>query len=85
MMTMTVNIPLEPEADRDELDEYDEETIDNLLLAEVTLPKGYFQFIGKVIGRKRNSDSNPIGTAHSNPILDTRVYEVEFPDETMGE
>ena len=22
----------------------------------------------------------PIGTAHDNPILDTRVYEVEFPD-----
>ena len=30
--------------------------------------------------RLRDKDGLPIGTAHDNPILDTRVYEVEFPD-----
>jgi hypothetical protein len=28
----------------------------------------------------RDEDGNPIGVRHSNPILDTREYEVEFPD-----
>jgi hypothetical protein len=25
-------------------------------------------------------DGNPVGVGHSNPLLDTRVYEVQFPD-----
>jgi hypothetical protein len=34
----------------------------------------------KVIGRKRDADGNPIGRRNTNPILDTREYEVEFAD-----
>jgi hypothetical protein len=34
----------------------------------------------KVVGRKRDADGNPIGVHNTNPILDTREYEVEFPD-----
>ncbi len=34
----------------------------------------------KVIGRKRDADGNHIGRRNANPILDTREYEVEFPD-----
>jgi hypothetical protein len=74
--------PVEPDAERPDLDEYDEETLDNLLSAEVVLSKG---FLGKVIGRKRDKDGNPIGRAHRNPILDTRVYEVSFSDGTISE
>jgi hypothetical protein len=77
--------PIEPDAERPDLDEYDEETLDNLLAAEVLLPKGDYQFVGKVVGWKRDQEGNPIGRAHSNPILDTRVYEVEFPDGTISE
>ncbi|KAI2502898.1 Reverse transcriptase (RNA-dependent DNA polymerase) [Fragilaria crotonensis] len=33
-----------------------------------------------VIGRKRDHDGRPIGKRHANPLLDTRLYEVEFPD-----
>jgi len=77
--------PIEPEGDRPDLDEYDEETIDKLLSAEVTLSKGDLQFVGKVINHKRDSDGNPIGRANANPILDTRVYEVEFQDGTIAE
>ena len=28
--------------------------------------------------RARDSDGNPLGTAHDNPILDTRQYIVQF-------
>ena len=34
----------------------------------------------KVTKRLRDADGIPIGTAHDNPILDSRVYEVEYPD-----
>ena len=30
--------------------------------------------------RKRDADGIPIGKANTNPLLDTRLYEVEFPD-----
>ena len=36
--------------------------------------------MGTIMGRKWDQEGNPIGHAHSNPILDTRVYEVEIPD-----
>jgi hypothetical protein len=34
----------------------------------------------KVTGRKRDADGLPVGLRNHNPILDTREYEVEFPD-----
>jgi hypothetical protein len=34
----------------------------------------------KVTKRLRDKDGLPIGTANQNPILDTRMYEVEYPD-----
>ena len=35
--------------------------------------------------RKRNEDGTLRGTSHDNPILDTRVYEVEFEDGSYNE
>jgi hypothetical protein len=55
------------------------------LAAEVSLPKGDLQCIGKVINRKFDVDGNPIGKANANPIIDTRIYEVEFPDSTIAD
>ena len=40
---------------------------------------------GRVISQKRDADGNPMGRAHSNPILDTRVYNVEFDDGNVTE
>jgi hypothetical protein len=40
---------------------------------------------GRVTGRKRDSEGNKIGTASAHPVLDTRVYTVEFPDGDVGE
>ncbi len=35
---------------------------------------------GTVKARKRDLVGNPIGRQSDNPILDTRLYDVEFPD-----
>jgi hypothetical protein len=78
-------IPFEPDSDLPEMDYYDEETLDRLLSAELLLPKGNFQFVAKVISRKRDHDGQPVGRSNCNPILDTRVYEVEFPGGTISE
>ena len=36
--------------------------------------------LGRVTKRARDSDGNPLGTAHETSILDTRQYIVEFND-----
>lgn len=63
----------------DELDE-DVDTHDQYVGAEVTLPIGGRMMNAKVRGRKRMADGSVVGRANANPILDTRTYDVEFPD-----
>jgi hypothetical protein len=46
--------------------------------AEVYLPHSDRNETAKVIGRKRNADANYIGRAHTNPILDSRIFTVRF-------
>jgi hypothetical protein len=67
--------PIEPEAEMPEADAYDAE-----MYAEIMVPKGDTLVSAKVIGRKTDCDGNPIGIGHSNPFLDTRVYDVQLPD-----
>ena len=56
---------------------------DNLVGAEVNIPTEGGTMIGRVKRRKRDSDTNMlVGSSHKNPILDSRVYEVEFQDGT---
>ena len=48
---------------------------------ELALPRqGAEVQFGCVVKRLRDKDGLPIGTAHDNPILDTRMFEVEFQD-----
>lgn len=68
----------------DELDD-DVDTHDRYVGAEVTLPIGGKMMNAKVRGRKRTSDGTVLGRANANPILDTRTYEVDFPDGQMAE
>ena len=74
----TINDPRLKEADDDFTpDAYD----DTYLHMELTLPKqGAEVQFGRVVKRLRDKNGLPIGTAHDNPILDTRMYEVEFQD-----
>jgi hypothetical protein len=53
---------------------------DALVNAEVFLPDGDKYEIARVLGRKRQADGFFIGRKHQNPILDSRVFMVDFPD-----
>jgi hypothetical protein len=66
--------------DMPEADDFTPESLDEYLTAEVLLPLGGDVTKARVIGRKRDADGNPVGRRNNNPILDTREYEVEFPD-----
>jgi hypothetical protein len=50
-----------------------------LLSMELALPRDGEgpELASKVKRRKTDQDGKPIGRAHQNPILDTRVFEVE--------
>ena len=74
----TINDPALREADQEFTpDAYD----DTYLNMELALPRNGAEVqFGRVVKRLRDKDGLPIGTAHDNPILDTRIYEVEFQD-----
>jgi hypothetical protein len=72
--------PVEPEAEKPEVAEFTTEAYDKFISAEVMLPQGDILVPAHVVGRKRDQDGNPIGQENANPLLDSRVYEVEFPD-----
>jgi Reverse transcriptase (RNA-dependent DNA polymerase) len=73
-----INDPELKEADQEFTpDSYD----DTYLNMELALPRNGAEVqFGKVVKRLRDKNGLPIGTAHDNPILDTRMYEVEFQD-----
>jgi len=54
--------------------------VDNYVNASLMLPCSNSLAHGTVIGRKRDARGNPIGNATANPIMDSRVYCVEFDD-----
>ena len=63
-----------------------EEINDKWINATVPIPRGGEMVQGTVKRRKRDGDSGLlIGKSHPNPILDTRVYEVEMPDGTYAD
>ncbi len=53
---------------------------DEMQRAQWYLPHGDRTEIAKIVGRKRNADGNFIGCKHSDPMLDSTIYVVEFPD-----
>ena len=80
MMIQTMTEPMEPKTEMPEADDYDTETYDKYLLAEVMLPKGDTLVTGHVIHCKHDHGGHLIGEQNNNPILVTHVYEVQFPD-----
>jgi hypothetical protein len=66
--------------DIDSLDEHDIDTYDQYVGASVHLSIGDKVHTVKVTGWKRGLDGMARGKASTNPILDTRTYNVEFPD-----
>ena len=65
-----------------EADEFTPEVLeDTYVNMEVALPrKDDGSTFAKVTKRLRDANGIPIGVANDNPILDTRVYEVEYMD-----
>ena len=55
---------------------------DTYLNMELAIPRGGDDGpeFAKVTKQLKDKDGLPIGTANDNPILDTRMYEVEYPD-----
>jgi hypothetical protein len=53
---------------------------DNYVNASLMLPRSNLLVHGTVIGQKRDARGDPIGNANANPIMDSRVYCVEFDD-----
>ena len=74
-----------------EIKEVDEEFTpdtydDRYLNMELAVPRGDNpnpQY-AKVTKRLRDTDGIPIGTANENPVLDSRMYEVEYQDSTKA-
>jgi len=77
--------PFEPEACTPNIDAFEADQYDELLLAEPSLPRNNTLLPARVIGRKRDQDGNPVGHYNSNPLLNTRVYLAEFEDGRVAE
>ena len=58
---------------------------DEYVGAEVKINRQGVELNGRVTKRKRNADGSLQGTRNENPILDTRTYEVTFPDGDVTE
>jgi hypothetical protein len=72
--------PMMPEAD-----EMDHDAYDKYISARLMIPDASgIARSAQVKRRKRDEDGNLIGYSHSNPILDTGLYEVEFDDGQVG-
>ena len=55
------------------------DSYDNYLGMELLMDRGgNTPELARVVKRLCDDDGNPIGTAHENPILDTRMYELEY-------
>lgn len=65
---------------RKDADEFDNDAYDRYLGAELNINRGDGEIRGRVVKRARGSDSEFVGRAHRNPLLDTREYWIEFPD-----
>jgi hypothetical protein len=73
----TFNNPDVPEAD----DSFDPDSYDSYLGMEIALDRdGQERQLACVSKRLKNNSGAPIGQANNNPILDTRLYEVEYHD-----
>ena len=67
-----------PEVDN----EFDLDTYNTYLNMELAIDMGCHEHpqYAKVTKQLKDHCGNPIGTANNNPILDTRMYKVEFAD-----
>jgi len=71
--------PVEPYAS-EEINAFTPEEYDEYISAQVIHPIDGSNRKGRVLRRKRSINGDPIGLRNTNPLLDTREYDVIFPD-----
>ena len=71
--------------DEDGISQFEAPVTDYLIHAEVNLPKGEEMQRAKVIGRSKSDDGRILGMYDDNPMLNTLLYDVQFPDGTIKE
>ena len=76
---------MDPDATKPDADDFTPESYDRFLTANVLLPQGDELTKATVVGRKRDQDGRPTGKLNLNPLLDTRLYEVQFSDGSTEE
>jgi hypothetical protein len=72
--------PMQPDTVAVEADDYTPEQLDEYLTAQVMLPHGGDTVRARIVERTKDAQGRPIGVRHDNPILDTRTYQVQYPD-----
>ena len=77
--------PIKSEETPDVASEPTPDSFDGYLNMELGLPRGEDGEIQHAIVKRRAVDhlGQPIGVAHSNPIMDTRMYDIEYVDGTV--
>jgi len=68
-------IPYEPTSEESAMEQLDE-----FIGSQIPLETKEGPVLVKVVSRKRDHSGNLIGTRHTEPTLDTRLYTVKFPD-----
>ena len=63
-----------------EADSYTPESLDKYLGATLLLPHGDGMQRACALRQQQDPLGKPVGKRHTNPIFDTRMYEVGFPD-----
>ena len=51
---------------------------DQYIGAEILVPRGDQMARGNIVARSRDPNGNLMGRSHTNPIMDARMYQVEF-------
>ena len=64
---------------------YEHSLSDILVGAEVLLPQGESMKAALVKGRHTDDNGNVVGTFDNNPLLNSLIYDVEFPDGSIRE
>ena len=68
-------LPFEPTSEESAMEQLDE-----YIGSQIPLTTKQGPALVKVISRKRHSDGSLIGSRHDQPQLDSRIYNVKFPD-----
>jgi hypothetical protein len=72
--------PTIPEGDSFTIDAFDK-----YIGAQLDLPLNNAMAHASVVARQKDGEGNPVGSSDANPLLDTQVYQVEFPDGSTEE